>query len=173
MHFQRLQQVVPDVLVIIAPRHPNRGKEIAEMLERKGFATALRSAGQALTAETAVYVADTIGEMGLWYAVAAVSFVGGSLIKHGGQNFMEPARDKNAVIVGQFMNNFTEMLARAKAAGAVWQVMSAADVIEEVIGLFKEPEMLQERQDNAYNWTVREAAVLDGICAALKRELKQ
>ncbi len=173
VHFQRLQQVVPDVLVIIAPRHPNRGKEIAEMLKRKGFATALRSAGQALTAETAVYVADTIGEMGLWYAVAGISFVGGSLIKHGGQNFMEPARDKNAVIVGQFMNNFAEMLARAKAAGAVWQVMSAADVIEEVIGLFKEPEKLRERQENAYAWTVKEAAVLDGICAALKRELKQ
>lgn len=172
-HFQRLWQIVPEVLVILAPRHPNRGKDIAAMLERKGFATALRSSGQELTAETAVYVADTIGEMGLWYAVADISFVGGSLIKHGGQNFMEPARDKNAVIVGPFMHNFTEMMARAKAAGAVWQVMSAADVIEEVIGLFKEPEEMKQRQEKAYNWTVKESAVLDGIAAALKQELKR
>lgn len=173
VHFQRLAEVVPGVLVIIAPRHPNRGKEIAEMLERKGFDTALRSAGEELTAQTAVYVADTIGEMGLWYALSAVSFVGGSLISHGGQNFMEPARDKNAVIVGPYMHNFTEMLARAKAAGAVWQVMSSADVIEEAIELFKEPDVLRERQENAYNWTVKEAAVLDGIATALQQELKR
>lgn len=172
-HFLRLRQIVPDVLVIIAPRHPNRGKEIAEMLERKGYTTALRSAGQNITSETAVYVADTIGEMGLWYAVAQISFVGGSLIKHGGQNFMEPARDKNAVIVGPYMFNFAEMMARAKAAGAVWQVMSAADVIEEVICLFKEPEEMKRRQENAYNWTVKEAAVLDGIAQALKQELQR
>lgn len=172
-HFQRLAQTVPNVLIIIAPRHPNRGSEIATMLKRKGISTALRSAGEELTPQTSVYVADTIGEMGLWYAVAHVSFVGGSLINHGGQNFMEPARDKNAVIVGPYMHNFTEMMLRAKAAGAVWQVMSSADVIEETIELFNEPDKLKERQENAYNWTVKESAVLDGICTALKQELKQ
>ncbi|MCM1324536.1 MAG: 3-deoxy-D-manno-octulosonic acid transferase [Acetobacter sp.] len=170
-HFQRLQQAVPEVLILLAPRHPNRGKEIAEMLRHKGFTTALRSMDEVLNADTAVYVADTIGEMGLWYALSAVTFVGGSLINHGGQNFMEPARDKNAVIVGPSTQNFVEMLARAKAARAVWQVATAADVIEEVIILLNEPEKLAERQQDAYAWTVRESAVLDGILAALKKEL--
>lgn len=170
-HLDRLWQVAGDVFVIIAPRHPNRGKEVAEMLQRRGINVALRSAGEAIVPETRVYVADTIGEMGLWYALADVSFVGGSLIKHGGQNFMEPARDKNAVIVGPFMHNFVEMMQRAEAAKAICQVGSAAEVLEEAMMLFREPDELLKRQEAAYQWTVKEAAVLDGIIAALKREL--
>ncbi len=172
-HLMRLNSIVHGVLTIIAPRHPNRGREIAEMLSRKGYKTALRSAGETIAADTEVYVADTIGEMGLWYALAPVCFMGGSLISHGGQNFMEPARDHTAVIIGPHMHNFTEMTARAKAAGAVWQAASAADVVEEAIELFNEPEELSARQDKAYDWTIKEAQVLDGISAALKRELKQ
>lgn len=170
-HFERLREVVRDVFIIIAPRHPERGKTVAEMLQRKGFNVALRSAGELIMPQTDVYVADTIGEMGLWYALAAISFVGGSLIPHGGQNFMEPARDKNAVIVGPYMHNFVEMMARAQAAGAVWQVASVADVIEEVITLFKEEDELLKRQNAAYAWTVKEAAVLEGITTALEKEL--
>lgn len=170
-HFERLRSAVDDVFVIIAPRHPERGKEVAEMLKRKGFEVSLRSAGEAIGPQTMVYVADTIGEMGLWYALSDISFVGGSLINHGGQNFMEPARDKNAVIVGPHMHNFVEMMERAQANGAVWQVMSAADVIEEVIMLFRENDELLQRQQRAYDWTVKESAVLDGIVEALRREL--
>jgi len=172
-HLQRLQQVVKDVLVIVAPRHPHRGAEIADMFNRRGFVTALRSKEENITADTAVYVADTIGEMGLWYHLAPIVFIGGSLITHGGQNFMEPARDRCAVIVGPHMHNFTEMMARAQAAHAVWQCASATDVMEEAILLFKEPDELARRQEAAFEWTVKEAQVLDGICNALKKELKQ
>lgn len=172
-HFVRLNMSVRNILTIIAPRHPNRGREIAEMLKRKGVKTALRSAGERIAEDTEVYIADTIGEMGLWYALAPVCFMGGSLINHGGQNFMEPARDHTAVIIGPHMHNFTEMTARAQAAGAVWQKASAADVVEEAIELFHEPEELLERQNKAYDWTVKEAQVLDGISAALKQELNQ
>ncbi len=172
VHLPRLKEAVGDVLIIVAPRHPNRGPEIAEMFRNKHFNTALRSAGETLSPETGVYIADTIGEMGLWYALSPVSFIGGSLIPHGGQNFIEPARDSNAVIVGPHMHNFTEMLAHAKVADAVWQVSSAADAIEEVIRLFREPEYLAERQQKAGAWAEAEAAVLDGIVNALKQELK-
>ena len=172
-HLQRLNDAVSDVLTIVVPRHPQRGKEIAEMFRRKGFKTALRSAEDAIDGDVAVYVADTIGEMGLWYALAPVCFVGGSLISHGGQNFMEPARDHTAVIIGPNMQNFKEMTARAKQEGAVWQVASAADVIEEVIRLLHESEELSERQERAYEWTAKEARVLDGISQALQQEIKQ
>lgn len=171
VHLPFLRQVVSDVLVIVVPRHPNRGREVADVFERKGFKTALRSKGEDIEVDTEVYVADTIGEMGLWYKLSPITFVGGSLVNHGGQNFMEPARDKNAVIVGPNMQNFTEMLARAQAAHAVWQVHSADDVIEEAVSLFQEPEKLMERQKNAYEWTVSEAKVLDGISQALKEKI--
>lgn len=170
---KELQRVVHDVLVLAVPRHPNRGGEVAEMFKNKGFATALRSKGEDITPAVEIYVADTIGEMGLWYGLSQVTFVGGSLINHGGQNFMEPGRDKNAVIVGPNMFNFVEMLAKAKVAGAVLQVNSAADAVEEAIKLFMEPEYLEERAEKAYLWTVKEAAVLDGICRVLNEELKR
>jgi len=173
VHLPRLFDIIHNVLVIIVPRHPQRGMTIAEMLRQKGYNVALRSKDEPLTAETAVYVADTIGELGLWYRLAPIAFVGGSLITHGGQNFMEPARDKCAVIVGPFMHNFTEMLARAQAVHAAWRVNSAADAIEEVIALFNDEQELLERQNAAYAWTVKESEVLDGICQFLDRVLKK
>ena len=173
VHLDRLFDYIDHILVIIVPRHPHRGAEIAEMLRSKGYETALRSKNEPLTASTKVYVADTIGEMGLWYRLAPIVFVGGSLVTHGGQNFMEPARDKCAVIVGPFMHNFTEMLARAQAEHAVWKINSAADIIEEVITLFHDEEELLTRQNAAHAWTVKEAKVLDGICQVLNRVLKK
>ena len=171
-HFAQLKQSVADILIIVVPRHPHRGAEIQEMLERKGFKTALRSKGGEIGADIDVYIADTIGEMGYWYALSPIVFVGGSLVAHGGQNFMEPARDKCAVLVGPYMHNFVEMMDRAKVAHAVWRMASANDVIEEVIQLFNDDEELKEKQENAYQWTVKESQVLDGICQALQKELQ-
>lgn len=167
-----LKENVDGVFVIIAPRHPNRGGDITEMLRQKGFSVAQRSKNEPITSQTDVYVADTIGEMGLWYRLASISFVGGSLIPHGGQNFMEPARDKNAVIVGPNMQNFVEMMNRAKANEAVLQKNSAEEVVHEVVSLFNEPKLLAEHQLKAYDWTVKEATVLDGIAQALQKVLK-
>lgn len=167
-----LKENIQNVLTIVAPRHPNRGDDITIMYRCRNFNVAQRSREEDITPETDIYVADTIGEMGLWYALSAVSFVGGSIISHGGQNFMEAARDKNAVIVGPNMQNFAEIMNRARFDDAVWQVNSAEDVVEETITLFRNPELLAERQQKAYQWTVKEEAVLDGIVNALKKVLK-
>lgn len=172
VHLRELERAVKDVLTIIVPRHPERGREVEEMLKRKGFRVSLRSRGEEIEDATEVYVADTIGEMGLWYALSPLCFIGGSLVNHGGQNFIEPARDKTAVIIGPYTHNFADMLLRAKAAGAVWQVQSAADVIEEAERLLREPEEMTARQEQACRWAIDEAKVLDEIVAALKKELK-
>ena len=172
-HIKHLQEFVPNVFIIVAPRHPERGIEVTNMFRRKGYTVAQRSKDEPITDDVEIYVADTIGEMGLWYGVGEVSFIGGSLINRGGQNFNEPARCKNAVVVGNFMTNFSDMINRAKVNNAVWQLSSATDVIEYVINLFTEPELLKERQENAYAWTVLENKVLDGIIRILNKELKK
>lgn len=163
---------VDRVLTIVVPRHPNRGDDIVRMYRCRHFNVAQRSREEDITPETDIYVADTIGEMGLWYALSAISFIGGSLIPHGGQNFMEAARDKNAVLVGPNMQNFVEMMNRARFYDAVYQVDSAEDAVEEAITLFRDENLLRERQQKAYLWTQKEEAVLDGIVNALKRVLK-
>ena len=77
---QRLARVFPDALTLIAPRHPERGEAILRQLEAQGLICALRSRGEAIRPETAVYICDTIGELGLFYRLAGVVFVGKSFV---------------------------------------------------------------------------------------------
>lgn len=163
---------VPNLFTIIAPRHPNRGTEIQEQLENLGLKTALRSKGEKITKDTNVYIADTIGEVGIWYDMSPIVFIGGSLIPHGGQNFIEPSRFRDAVIVGPHMHNFTDAMNRAKKANAIIQVQDAAELKNTVITLLKDNELLENKRQLAYDWAYGEAKVLDGIVDKIKEYLK-
>lgn len=101
-----LRRQHPDLLTVIVPRHPDRGANVAMLCGTR--AVARRSQGEKPRAETAVYVADTLGELGLIYRLAAFAFIGGSLIAHGGQNPLEPAKLSRAVIAGPHTANFAE-----------------------------------------------------------------
>ena len=159
-----LQAKHPDLLTIIAPRHPNRGPEIADKLRSDyGLNVALRSSDEKITEQTNVYVADTIGEMGIWYEICPIVFVGGSLIPHGGQNFMEPSRCRDAVIVGPHMHNFTDAVSRAKHADGLIQVNDVLELMDMVEQLLNNKELLEAKRSLAYNWATSEAKVLDGI----------
>lgn len=161
---KELKQKVPNILTFIAPRHPNRGTEIKERLQNElGLNVALRSADEKITPETEVYIADTIGEMGIWYDLFSLVFVGGSLIPHGGQNFMEPSRCRDAVIVGPHMHNFTDAINRAKKADGIIQVNDVIDLMSMVEHLLTNPDLLEAKRSLAYNWANGEAKVLDGI----------
>ena len=159
-----LQQKHPGLLTMIAPRHPNRGAEIkTKLVSDYGLNVALRSVGEPITAATDVYVADTIGEMGIWYEIAPIVFIGGSLIPHGGQNFMEPSRCRDAVIVGPHMHNFNDAMTRAKHADGIIQVNDVLELIDMVDQLLSNRELLEAKRSLAYNWATSEAKVLDGI----------
>ncbi len=165
---KRLKEKFSDLLTIIAPRHPNRGKEVAAEINRLGLTTALRSAQEMITPKTDIYIADTIGEMGLWYDIAGIVFIGGSLIPHGGQNFIEPSRVRDAVIVGPHMHNFTDAMSRAKKADAVMQVVDTEELGEVVSELLANKNLLEAKQSLAYNWAASETKVLDGIMDKIK-----
>lgn len=165
---KRLKQKFPDLLTVIAPRHPQRGDEIQEKINSLELKTALRSKNEKITPETDVYIANTIGEMGIWYDVINIVFIGGSLIPHGGQNFMEPSRVRDAVIVGPHMHNFTDAMNRAKKADAVIQVTDTEELEETVAGLFENKELLDAKRSLAYNWATSESKVLEGIMDKVK-----
>ena len=157
------------LLTIIAPRHPTRGVEIQNILKEKyQLNTALRSANEKITPETEVYIADTIGEVGIWYELCPIVFIGGSLIPHGGQNFMEPSRCRDAVIVGPHMHNFTDAMNRAKRADGIIQVDETVDLIDMVDQLLSNKELLEAKRSLAYNWATSEAKVLDGIAEKIQ-----
>lgn len=116
------RRAFPELLLIIAPRHPERGDEIARALHADGWVVAQRSKGQAIEHRTDIYLADTFGEMGLWYRLAPVSFIGGSLVEVGGHNPFEPAALGSAILHGPHVFNFAEGYARLGKAGAVREV---------------------------------------------------
>ena len=117
-----LRRRFPDLLTIIAPRHPERGAAIAETMERRGYVTARRSANGVIAPSTAIYVVDTLGELGLVYRLADIAFVGGSLKPHGGHNPLEPARLDCAIVAGPHTENFAEAYAALEGADALSRV---------------------------------------------------
>lgn len=168
-HLKDLLAKHSGLLTIIAPRHPNRGVEIKNALREKyQLNVALRSANEKIMPETEVYIADTIGEMGIWYELCPIVFIGGSLIPHGGQNFMEPSRCRDAVIVGPHMHNFTDAMNRAKRADGIIQVDETVDLIDMVDQLLSNKELLEAKRSLAYNWATSEAKVLDGIAEKIQ-----
>jgi len=108
---KRLSRNFPDLLTLIAPRHPDRGPAIAEIATAAGLKVRLRSYGELPDATTGIYVADTMGELGLLYRVAPFVFVGGSLVPHGGQNPIEAAKLGAAILHGPHVWNFAEIYA--------------------------------------------------------------
>lgn len=118
----RARRALPMLALILAPRHPVRGDGLAQMMRGRGLVVAQRSKGEPVTPDTDVYLADTLGEMGLWYRVASVSFVGGSLVEVGGHNPFEPALLGSAILHGPHVRNFADGYARLGAAGAAVEV---------------------------------------------------
>lgn len=106
---KRLRAHFPKLLTLIAPRHAERGAEVAELAAAAGLNAALRSRGELPDPATDIYVADTMGELGLIYRVAPVVFVGGSLVEHGGQNPIEAAKLGAAILHGPHVWNFAEI----------------------------------------------------------------
>lgn len=115
---------IPGLLTILAPRHPERGADVAALAA--GLPLARRSLGEAPGPETQVLLFDTIGELGLAYRLARVAFVGGSLVPRGGQNPVEPARLGLPVLVGPRHANFAETVAALRDAGALAVLPDAA-----------------------------------------------
>ena len=99
----------PSLLTIIVPRHPDRGEAIAGVVAASGLHVALRSREELPIATTDIYVADTMGELGLFYRLAPIVFMGGSLVEHGGQNPIEAVKLGASIVHGPHVFNFTDV----------------------------------------------------------------
>lgn len=123
---QRLLAERPDLCLILAPRHPDRAGEIARLIAEHGLTHTTRSKGESTGAQ--VYLADTLGEMGLWYDLAPFAFLGGSLTDMGGHNPFEPAQMATPILTGPHLRNFPESFAPLLMAGGAVQVEDAASL---------------------------------------------
>lgn len=134
---QALSRHWPALLTVIVPRHPERGSEVAALAP---VAVTRRAAGEGPPVGGGVWVADTLGELGLFYRAIGLAFVGGSLVPHGGQNPLEPARLGCAVAVGPHTGNFTETIAVLREAGGLVEVEDAAALGVWVDSMLRDPQ---------------------------------
>jgi len=136
--------LAPQTLLVLAPRHPDRGAEIAADLAARGLSAARRSLGETPGADTRVWLVDTLGEMGLWYRLAQVVFVGGSLAPHGGHTPFEPAALGPAILHGPHTENFAPVYAALAAEGGAIRIAEAAALGPAVARLMENPDRRRE-----------------------------
>lgn len=133
-----IKKALPDLLTIIAPRHPERGSDIAQMLRAQGLSTTRRAGGGLPDRDTDVYVADTIGELGVLYVLSPVAFIGGSLVHHGGQNPVEAIKLDTAVLTGPNWHNFRGSYSELLKAGGAREVTDAETIAVAVLDLLND-----------------------------------
>lgn len=162
---QALLQSHPGLLLILVPRHPERAPEIETLIRARGLSHTRRRGGGAPSAQ--VYLADTLGEMGLWYALAPIVFLGGSLTPVGGHNPFEPAQAGAAVLHGPLYANFAEIYADFARAGGQIEVKDADGLTAAVGGLLDTPARLSEMRQNAKEFATAQMRGLDQTVADL------
>jgi 3-deoxy-D-manno-octulosonic-acid transferase len=136
--FRRVRTRIPDLALVLAPRHPERLDEVAGLLREAGLPWVRRSQAPAPDG-TAVVLVDTMGELARLYAAGTVVYVGGSLVPIGGHNVLEPAAHGRPVLFGPHMGNFAEMARLFLEQGAGVQVQDVAGLATETLRLLADP----------------------------------
>jgi 3-deoxy-D-manno-octulosonic-acid transferase len=170
---RRLRAKFPTLLTIIAPRHPERGESIVEIAKSAGVAVALRSRRAQPMPDIGVYIADTLGELGLMYRLAAIAFMGGSLARHGGQNPIEAIRLGAAVIHGPHVWNFADIYAGLDAAHGAEPVADEAALAARLGAWLADPAARQAVADAAAATVQKLGGALERTWAALDPYLMQ
>jgi 3-deoxy-D-manno-octulosonic-acid transferase len=129
----------PQLLTVIVPRHPDRGEAIARVITESGLHAGLRSHEELPTATNDIYVADTMGELGLFYRLAPIVFMGGSLIPHGGQNPIEAIKLGASIVHGPHVFNFTDVYEALDHAGGAWQADHQEALVKQLGQLLADP----------------------------------
>ena len=135
-----------DELLIIAPRHPERGPAVTRNLASDNIA--IRSKDQSITDETEIFLLDTVGELRNYFANAKLVIMGGSFVPVGGHNILEPASYGVAVITGPYMENFKEELSLMKNNDAIIQVDSYQSLEKELAMLLDDENRRSSLQEN-------------------------
>jgi 3-deoxy-D-manno-octulosonic-acid transferase len=160
---RRLKTRYPDLLTLLVPRHPARAAAVASMLEREGLAVARRSLAEPITPATEVYLGDTLGELGLFYRLAGIAFVGGSLVPMGGHNPLEAALLDCVVVHGPDMSNCAAIARDLATAGAAISVRDAEELAETVGRLLADPAERARRAAAGLEVAADNRAVLDAV----------
>ena len=163
----------PQLLTVIVPRHPNRGELVARTIGATGLNVALRSREELPTAVTDIYVADTMGELGLFYRLAPIVFMGGSLVEHGGQNPIEAVKLGASIVHGPHVFNFTDVYEALDAAGGARRADSPDALMKQLGRLLSDPKAREASLVAAEHVVEQLGGALERTLSALEPYLLQ
>ena len=163
----------PGLLTVIVPRHAARGEEIEQLLKAADLRTARRSKNEPLAADTQIYLADTMGELGLFYRLCPIAVLGGSFVRVGGHNPIEPAQLGAAVIYGPYMYNFLEIVREFGFAQAAAQLQHANEIPFAVDSLLSNPMERDKRIHAARILADQKRHILDQIIVEMDPWLRR
>lgn len=162
---------VPELLLVIVPRHPQRFAEVATLMEQRGIPYQRRSADGEVAPETRVLLGDSMGELFAYYAASDLAFVGGSLQPCGGQNLIESCAVGTPVLVGPHTWNFAEATQRAIAAGAALQLADVATLADAAQRLLTDAEALQQMRQHCAGFVEGNRGATEAALAVVRRFL--
>lgn len=136
--YPALKASIPELLLLIVPRHPERFQSVKKLCEQRELAVLMRSEQRACNEQTDVYICDSMGELKMLYAAADLAFVGGSLVAVGGHNVLEPAAIGVPVLFGPEMFNFQEIAERILAAEGAIQCADGSSLMVTVLHLYRD-----------------------------------
>jgi 3-deoxy-D-manno-octulosonic-acid transferase len=165
---QALKTRLPRLLTIVAPRHPERGPEIAAIAQEAGLDVNRRSHNGKAGGTRDIHVADTVGELGLFYRIAPLVFMGGSLVPHGGQNPIEPARLGTAILHGPHIHNFDEVYPAFDADGGALEVGSGEALTAALGDLLADPGLMRDMARTAATTVGTFTGALERTMAAIE-----
>lgn len=163
----RLLERWPDLLLILVPRHPERTPDIDALIAAAGLSATRRTTGALPDARTQIYLADTLGETGLWYRLSPITCLCGSFVPVGGHNPYEPAHAGSALLHGPLHANFADTYGELRAAGASTEVEDASDLAEAVAGLLADPAALDSAQARIETFAHAQEDALDALALDL------
>ena len=166
------RQKRPELLMVLAPRHPERSDAVKALLTDMGLRVSVRSKGEKIDGQTDVYLADTLGEMGLWYRIAPVSFVGGSLDSSGGHNPFEPAALGSAIIHGPNVHNFADIYKRLFDGEAAYCIRTE-DELALAVDRFLQPDEAAKLAAAAWEVSSDGAGVTDAVFELIQPYLEK
>lgn len=166
-----LRQRWPELLLLLVPRHPERFANVARLAAERGFPVVQRSSGERCTAQTALFLGDSMGELLTFYAASDLAFIGGSLVRHGGQNMLEAAALGLPLLFGAHTFNFAEVSARLLEAQAAVQVQDSQQLAAAVAHWLAHPTLRMNVGRRGRNVVEQQrgavAAVVERIAAML------
>lgn len=171
--YPELKKHIPNLLLMIVPRHPERFKSVQKLAEKMQLNTCMRSMRTSCTKKIDIYIADTMGELKLLYGTSDISFVGGSMVPVGGHNILEPALMNVPIIFGPHMVNFEKIKQQMLGLNAVIQCMNKAELIKTVIHLYKIPEDRQNMILKANEFVLKNQGVTEQVAHLVSRVLRQ